>query len=72
MLKLLSVSSSHRKMHKSLAKPHAVALLCGCLGDGIQDNVTNATITLSNVAQNVDSHEMVWNGDQTINYHIVT
>ena len=50
-------------MQKSLTKPHSIALLCGCLGDVNQDNMTNAAITLANVAQNVDSHDMVWNRD---------
>ena len=51
-------------MQRGLAKPHSIALLCGCLGDSNQDNVTNATVVLANVAQNVDSHELVRNGDQ--------
>ena len=65
---MLSVSSAHGKMQRSLAKPHSVTLLCGCLGDGNKDNVTNAVITLANVAQNVDSHDMVWNGNCVCNY----
>ena len=63
VLKMLSVSSCHRKMQRGLAKPHSVTLLSGCLGDVSQENVTNAVITLANMAQNVDSHNMVWNRD---------
>ena len=59
VLKLLSVTSSHRKMQKELAEVHAIGLLSSCLFDPCQEDRTNATIALANVAQNVDSHELV-------------
>ena len=61
VLKMLSISSAHRKMQRGLAKPHSVSLLCGCLGDSNPDNVTNAAITIANIAQNVDGHDTVRN-----------
>ncbi len=56
---MLAVSSTHSKMQVSLATERAVSLLAGCCADCSQENITNALITLANIAQNVMSHDLV-------------
>lgn len=59
VLKMLAVCSTHSKMQLSLSSSRAVSLLLSCCGDRAQENLTNALITLANVAQNVASHDLV-------------
>lgn len=59
VLKMFAVASSHHKMQKQLSNERAVNLLANCLKDASLENVTNAVITLANVAQHTDSHKLV-------------
>lgn len=59
VLKMLAVSSTHSKMQLSLSSSRAVSLLVTCTSDRSQENITNALITLANIAQNVGSHDLV-------------
>ena len=46
-------------MQLSLSTSRAVSLLVACTSDHSQENLTNALITLANIAQNVGSHDLV-------------
>ncbi len=59
VLKMLAASSRHGKMQRELSTQRAVCLLGECLGDPSQENITNAVITIANIALNVDSHRLV-------------
>ena len=59
VLKLLAVSSSHPKMQRELTNHFSISLVAECLRESSQENITNAAITLANIAQNVDSHNLV-------------
>lgn len=59
VLKMLAVLSSHSKMQVELAKEPSLKLLIGACKDNSLENVTNALITLANVAQNINSHGLV-------------
>lgn len=58
-LKMLAVASSHHKMQKQLSNKNAISLLADCLTDSSLENVTNAVITLANIAQDIGSHKLV-------------
>ena len=62
MLKMLAVSSTHSKMQKELSNERALSLLSDVCSDPSHENITNALITLANIAQNVNSHELVRQG----------
>lgn len=59
VLKMLAVSSTHSKMQLSLSTERAISLLGACITDPSQENLTNAVITLANIALNVASHDLV-------------
>ena len=56
---MLAVSSTHSKMQKELSNERALSLLADVCDDLSHENLTNALISLANVAQNVTSHELV-------------
>ena len=63
VLKMLAIASNHSKMQHDLSTSHTISLLTSCLGDPFEENVTNGIICLANLAQNVDSHPLVWEPD---------
>ncbi len=60
VLKLLAQSSIHVKVKKDLTQLRTIALLMDYLSDPSQENILNATITLANIAQNVNSHSLFY------------
>ena len=56
VLKMLAVTSSHRKMKESLREHRTLSLLADYLTNTSHENMTNAVIALANVAQNVSCH----------------
>ena len=63
VLKMLAIASNHSKMQHDLSTSRTISLLTSCLGDPFEENVTNGMICLANLAQNVDSHLLVWEPD---------
>lgn len=59
VLKMFAVASSHHKMQNQLSSERAIGLLADCMKDPSLENVTNAVITLANVAQHTGSHKLV-------------
>lgn len=58
VLKLLAQSSAHVKVKNDLSQLRTIALIMDYLSDPSQENVLNATMTLANIAQNVNSHSL--------------
>ena len=69
VLKMLAVSSTHSKMQNELSNERSLSLLSDVCNDLSQENLTNALITLANVAQNVASHELVRTTWKKIIFH---
>ena len=59
VLRLLAISSSHSKMKRELATQRTIALLSEYLMDLSQETLSNAVITLANIAQNTASHQLL-------------
>jgi len=59
VLKMLAVASSHLKMQSQLSNERSLQLLSGAMDDQSSSNVTNAVMTLANIAQHTDSHQLV-------------
>ena len=56
VLKLLALSSTHTKMQLALTNSKCISLLSEYVSDPSQENKINATITLANIGQNIQSH----------------
>jgi hypothetical protein len=58
-LKLFAALSVYDKIHKELGDARVISLLVENLCDVSQENVTNAVVTLSNIAKNPNTHPLM-------------
>lgn len=59
VLRLIAISSSHSKMKRELTTARTIALLSDYIVDISQETLTNAVITIANIAQSIGSHHLL-------------